>query len=460
MTPPSITSPTRLAPTSAGANRGEVPLYGLRLRLLQALWGIFVLCDLLVLIVGFPAFYSALHIVCTTPSPSCQSDQLTPQGLAALQHASISLHAYALYVFSWDMLTSLVFLLVGAVIIWRRANTWMGLFVSFLLINFGSIGLSTAHVSALKAVPSDNVLVLLNNIFGPLLFLAYLCLAFFFFTFPDGRLVPRWSWALMSLWIVNTAFFTIGAISPSSPLWILNWSLLLQSLWLFFVFGGSLATQVYRYLRVASLVQRQQIKWLIYGFVPVLFLPICFGLAVALFPALNSPGLLLGVAVEPLWRFYYLPIPFCIGIALLRYRLWDIDRVINRTLVYGLLTAILLATYLGLVIGGQHLLVSLLGQSNAVVLVGSTLVVAALFQPLRQHIQRIVDRRFYRSKYDAAKIVAAFSATLRQEVDLDQVREQLLAVVQETMQPAHISLWLRRPTKTETLPREDGQSPF
>ena len=181
----------------------------------------------------------------------------------------------------------------------------------------------------------------------------------------------------------------------------------------------------------------------------------------ALFVTLvNTPNSFLLIVTLPLYRFYYLPVPFCIGIALLRYRLWDIDRVINRTLVYGLLTAILLATYLVLVIGGQHLLVSLLGQSNAVVLVGSTLVVAALFQPLRQRIQRIVDRRFYRSKYDAAKIVAAFSATLRQEVDLDQVREQLLAVVQETMQPAHISLWLRRPTKTETLPREDGQSPF
>ena len=101
---------------------------------------------------------------------------------------------------------------------------------------------------------------------------------------------------------------------------------------------------------------------------------------------------------------------------------------------------------------GQALLSSLLGQSNAVVLVGSTLVVAALFQPLRQRIQCIVDRRFYRSKYDAAKIVAAFSATLRQEVDLDQLREHLLAVVQETMQPAHVSLWLRK-TEQERKPR-------
>ncbi len=458
MSPSPITSATRLTSTSSGANRGEVPLLGLRLRLLQGLWVVLVLCDLLVLIVSLPAFYRVLHTVCTSLPANCESDQLTPQSLAALQHTGFSLHAYALYVFSWDMLTTLAFLLVGAVIIWRRANTWMGLFVSFFLLNFGSLGLSIEHFNALQAVPSDSLPVLLARIVGlPLSVLAYLCLGFFFFTFPDGRLVPRWSWTLISLWIVNFVFWSAPANSPFN---INNWPLLISALWLFIVFGGSLATQVYRYRRVASPVQRQQIKWLIYGFVPVLFLPICFGLVVALFPALNSPGSLLAVALEPLFRFYYLPIPFCIGIALLRYRLWDIDRVINRTLVYGLLTAILLATYLVLVVGGQHLLVSLLGQSNGVVLVGSTLVVAALFQPLRQRIQRIVDRRFYRSKYDAAKIVAAFSATLRQEVDLDQVREQLLAVVQETMQPAHISLWLRRPTKTETPPREDGQSPF
>src|SRR5260370_966633 len=120
--------------------------------------------------------------------------------------------------------------------------------------------------------------------------------------------------------------------------------------------------------------------------------------------------------------------------------------------VYGTLTVMLALVYFGLVIGGQHLLVSLLGQSNAVVLVVSTLIVAALFQPLRQRIQRTVDRRFYRSKYDAAKIVAAFSATLRQEVDLDQLREHLLAVVQETMQPAHISLWLRPPEQKRKGP--------
>ncbi len=281
---------------STGANRGEVPLRGFRLRVLQALWVLLVLCDLFVLIVGLPAFYRGLHAICTTPSPRCQDDQLTPQALAALQHAGFSIHTYTLYVFSWDMLATLAFLLVGAVIIWHRANTWMGLFVSFLLINIGSLVL---HATALDGVPLDSAFVLLATIVGgPLLILAYLCLAFFFFTFPDGRLVPRWSWALISLWIMNTFFWVV----PVDHLNINYWPLWLQSLELFLVYGGSLATQVYRYRRVASPVQRQQIKWLIYGLAPVLLLPICFGLAVALIPALGSPGALLGVAVEPLWR--------------------------------------------------------------------------------------------------------------------------------------------------------------
>ncbi len=441
MSPSPVTSPTRLTTTSTGANRGEVPLRGLWLRLLQALWVILVLCDLFVLIVSLPAFYRVLHTVCTTtPIATCQDDQLTLQTLATLQHAGLSVHTYALYVFSWDMLATLVFLLLGAVIFWRKANTWMGLFVSFFLVNFGSLGLSLSHANSLLAVSSTPVYVLASSIVQPLSVLAYLCLGFFFFIFPDGRLVPRWSWALISLWIVNFVFWTVPA---NWPLRILNWPPVLTYLWLFIVFGGSVSTQVYRYLQVASPVQRQQIKWLIYGFAPVLILAVCFQLVLVLFPALNSPDSLLPVVAEPLYRFYYLPIPICVGIALLRYRLWDIDVLINRTVVYGLLSAILLLTYLVLVFAGQHLLVSLIGQSNAVVLVGSTLIVAALFQPLRQRIQRIIDRRFYRRKYDAAKIVAAYSATLRQEVDLDQLHDHLLAVVQETMQPAHVSLWLR-----------------
>ncbi len=145
------------------------------------------------------------------------------------------------------------------------------------------------------------------------------------------------------------------------------------------------------------------------------------------------------------WNVAFAALPLATGLAILKYRLYDIDVLINRTLVYGTLTVILTGVYVGLVIGLQALLRGLISQDNSVAIVLSTLAIAALFQPLRQRIQRIIDRRFYRRKYDAAKTVVAFSTTLRQEVDLEQLREHLLAVVQETMQPAHVSLWLRPP---------------
>ena len=145
-----------------------------------------------------------------------------------------------------------------------------------------------------------------------------------------------------------------------------------------------------------------------------------------------------------------------VSIAIFHHRLWNIVVIINRTLVYGSLTALLLAVYISLILTLQALVNAMTGKlsQQPLVIVTFTLVIAALFQPLRRRLQNIIDRRFYRHKYDAAKIVADFSSTLRQEVDLDQLRENLLAVVQETMQPSHISLWLRQRNWTEisTLP--------
>jgi hypothetical protein len=154
--------------------------------------------------------------------------------------------------------------------------------------------------------------------------------------------------------------------------------------------------------------------------------------------------------------FALLVIPVCTYIAILKYRLYDIDVVINRTLVYGSLTVMLALVYFGGVATTQMIFRALTGQEQQpqLAIVVSTLVIAALFNPLRRRIQGFIDRRFYRSKYDAAKTLEAFSAKLRDETDLDALRDDLVGVVRETMQPAHVSLWLR----PDTVPKKGEQS--
>lgn len=137
-------------------------------------------------------------------------------------------------------------------------------------------------------------------------------------------------------------------------------------------------------------------------------------------------------------------IPIAIGIAILRYRLYDIDLIINRTLVYGSLTTLLVLVYFGGVVGLQYVFRTVTGQGSTLAVVASTLAIAALFSPLRRWVQVFVDRRFYRRKYDARKTLETFSTTLRDETDLDALSDDLVGVVQDTMQPAHVSFWLRR----------------
>jgi hypothetical protein len=267
-----------------------------------------------------------------------------------------------------------------------------------------------------------------------------------FLLFPSGQFVPRWTrWTL----VVSLAVQVPVTFFPDAPFTL---TILGDSLGYFMLLGETMilvGVQLYRYRRVSSPLERQQTKWVVFGMALPITVYIGGVVLYLIFPALADYNSLYGapyqLAFNAISTCLILLIPLSFGFAILRSRLWDIDVLINRTLVYGALTVSLTAIYVSLVIGLQALLRGIISQDNSVAIVLSTLAIAALAQRLKQGIQRSIDWRFYRRKYDATKTLAAFSSTLRQEVDLDQLREQLLAVAQETMQPAHVSLWLRKP---------------
>jgi hypothetical protein len=201
-----------------------------------------------------------------------------------------------------------------------------------------------------------------------------------------------------------------------------------------FLSGGSLVLR----LRRSVGEERQQLKWVVYS---VALLAFAVPFTILLIIVLHSLE-----DVRVFFAVLFPLIPISVGIAILKYRLFDIDVVINRTLVYGSLTVLLVAVYVASVVVLQGLLRALSGQGSQLAIVASTLLISALFNPLRRRIQSFIDRSFYRSKYDAAKTLEAFSAKLRDETDLDALSDDLVGVVRETMQPAHLSLWLRPDT--------------
>ncbi len=265
-------------------------------------------------------------------------------------------------------------------------------------------------------------------------------------TFPNGRfLSPRWRWVAWGAccFAIGAAVYaavapgeirTSGLVNPLGIAALRSTGVLLEriilGIYLAIIFASA-ASLLIRFRRSRG-EERQQIKWLAYAAaaIPVWFLTNWWveGSHPVVFAVLD--GLIL------------MGVPVAAGIAILKYRLYDIDVIINRTLVYGTLTALLAAIYLGSVVLLQQIVSPLIGGNDQITIVASTLAIAALFQPLRRRIQTVIDRRFYRRKYDAQTTVAAFSARLRDETDLAHFSDDLIAVVQETLQPAHVSLWL------------------
>jgi hypothetical protein len=365
----------------------------------------------------------------------------------ALAELGLSPGGYALYNVALDTVFVSVCAAVAVVIFWRRSNDPVALLVGTMLVAWGPLnGLLVLTPGAAIGEMSPLMELTLDRIPA---FISYVAWMLFFYLFPSGRFVPRWTRWLALGWLLFLGSWNFTPFGPPT------WPLPLFNVCILVLWGSFPVAQLYRYTRVSDPIQRQQTKWVVFGVAVavagVLATIFTVGAAVDLRPEEVGKRMLSMFLMDA----FMLALPVSIGIAMLRSRLFDIDVVINRTLVYGSLTATLVALYFGGVASIQILFQAFTGQERLpqLAVVASTLAIAALFDPLRRRIQDLIDRRFYRRKYDAAKTLEAFSSKLRNETDLDALSDDLISVVGETVQPEHTSLWLRPHTSSTDYKR-------
>ena len=412
-------------------------------------WVAVAITALAIVVFSVPSSFEHYSSVCTAASEVCSEektvDQPTPEGVRALQDAGLSVRTYALLNVVVHKVFQLVWLVVGALIYWRRSDDRMALLVSMFLVSFGPVAVDTTDAEALiSSQPAWWLPVLGVNIVGNV------SAVLFFLLFPSGRFAPRWTrWLAVAFCAFQVTDLLIENLFSE-----LYSRLPALEMVAFLVFVGIVVSlvwsQTYSYRRFSSPVQRRQTKWVVFGTTLAVAGTFPFQVPVDLSLVDGDTPLRL-LLLRTGFSLSFLLVPLSISVAVLRSHLFDIDVLINRTLVYGSLTAMLIGLYLGGILVLQRLFIVLTGEESTLAVVASTLVIAALFNPLRRRTQSFIDRRFYRNKYDAAKTLEAFSATLRDETDLDALSDDLVGVVRETMQPVHVTLWLRPDTGSRDM---------
>ncbi len=398
-------------------------------------WIALALLSLAVLLAGMPAYYRTLNSACL--SGDCIYFQLGPAEAGALVNLNLSLRFYAAYMVSLTTLLTLVSLLLGTLIFLWQSKSRIAIFLSYALLALGPTFFQVLTEALVKNNPAWRTPVSILQAIGvwTIIVFAYL--------FPDGRFYPRWTRvtaAILAITVLLPVFtseqFFLG--SPGAFGWYIL-SVIVSSMLV-----GAFA-QIIRYRKISGPVEKQQVKWVVFGFALFALQATGYLLSPVIYPPLQGQGVpnllyyLVGGSLNVLFLLFFLS---SLAIAILRYRLWEIDVIIRRTLQYSLLTGLLALLYLGGVIIFQQIfdLVSVEAGRSPLAIVLSTLAIAALFTPLRARIQAGIDRRFYRRKYDAERTLERFAGTLREEVDVDRLSEQLISVVQETVEPEMIEL--------------------
>lgn len=399
------------------------------LTLARAAWIVVAAIAVVIFGVTLSAYYDRLQTVCT--GSTCTDWQLTPENLQAIEGLGLSLGFYAVYLVALASIFAGVCLVLAAVIVWR-AQDRMALFVAFALVLFG-VTMPQAPQTVATANP------VWSWLFQSVGFLGFASIVLFINLFPSGRFMPRWTrWAAV-VWIVvaGQGIFFSDSLS-NAGLSVLN------TLGFMGAAGASLGALVYRYRRRADLIQRQQIKWVVFGIAAALGVALGVALLSIIFPIFSESkpsGLLSKLLFPSIFTLAFLLIPISVAVAILRYRLWDIDVVINRTLVYGALTVcvvgiyVLIVGYLGMLFQtGDNLLVSLI----------ATGLVAVLFQPLRERLQRGVNRLMYGERDDPYGVLSRLGrrleATLAPEAMLSTIAES----VREALRLPYAAITLRK----------------
>ncbi|MFZ2423552.1 MAG: hypothetical protein WA029_20650 [Anaerolineae bacterium] len=395
----------------------------------RAFWLAFLLFKWVYWIASMPRFFALVNAGAIPTVVTSGGVQVSPElfaGAAAIW--GVSVPAWAVLNTLINILSAVVFTLTAALVAWRL-RTWFGWLTAMVLLVGGSNVQSNVVRTAMIS-PVAQTIWEFGALIWPLFFV-------WLYLFPDGRAVPRrLRWIIGPLVAVFTLLFVVSVIPGLLTIFPASADLAsaparFGAVLIVPLFFLVLSSQIYRYLRVSGRVDRDQTKWFLFGLVVAVGFPLVAGLFVTL-----------PTEVEVI---AFMAIPLGIGVGVLRYRLWDIDVIIRKTLVYTAVTALLALVYFGGVVLLQRLFGALTGvEQSPLAVVVSTLAIAALFTPLRRRIQDIIDRRFFRQKYDAQRVLAQFALTARDETDLDTLTGELARVVQETLQPERVSVWLRK----------------
>jgi hypothetical protein len=382
--------------------------------------------------------YAARHLAEFTPNDFWTYEQ-TQAGLTQLDWPAKAMVWVSV---GRSLFLTLVMAVAGLLILWRKSRDWFGLYLAFAFLAQGVGGGSLTR----PLIEQFSGYEWFNDTFGAISWQLFFIIFYFF---PNGRPVPGWTRWIALAW---GGFIIVRLISPEfadNGLW-----------WLAFPFVfTALGSQIYRYFWRADAVQRQQTKWMMASVVVVL---LTTGLITPTgFDPPTGPdfgaALLQATIILLVLNAGTLLIPVAITISILFYRLWDIDVIIRKTLIYSVLSGLLALVYFGMVVLLQSVFDSVSGQQSPIAIVISTLIIAALFAPLRRRVQAVIDRRFFRKKYNAQQVLAEFAITARDETDMDRLTAELVRVVQETMQPETISVWLKSAVPRQSFHIASGE---